>query len=256
MQYQYIHIFTDLNDYNDTLVAISSNETKSCEYFFCTVKNPAIRDVEGSIHYLLMPNGDIKKIKDIDTVKKNYDVIYSNGLEQYKAYLDTLNTSYEDIVSTLKDKKKELLKNNDILAFIQTSMQITSIYAILEEEAEEMKESKEAMDQMVDAIKTIRDKEEEDDISNELEIVNSLLKKYFSQEELDALEIKECSYNGKVIPKEEMLDELSSHVLPEFLIKQVDINETKSDTYYIRTNLGTIYREPDTMNIQLINEGE
>lgn len=242
-----------LYDPKDMLIAKNWNEGEY-EYDFTDLENITVDN--SKTYYLMTLLGDIIKVSNLEKVRNNKEALI-------KLYLDKirdLNLQYKDKIQELLQVKEQSLTNKDIFHLISSSMFITALYQLTDIEIEEINKSDDKSNDVFEVMKECREEEvdeEEEDIRNELDIVNSLLKQHFTADQLETLEIEECTYNGEVLDQKDMIEELQSHVLPNFMIRQKDIRETKGDTYLIKTNLGLIYREKGSMEIKLSEkEGE
>lgn len=191
-------------------------------------------------NYLITPNGKVLFVKDFDKVFANFEFIEKQAVDSIK----NDDTNGVKKLSTLRDEMiliKE--KNPDIKNFMIATTVLGYIYELFDEDIENHREDLQSS--MIASIKHVREEAEENaEIRNELDILNKQIKYILKDpNERAEDEFQYCTYNGEEVSQEEIVDILTSHVLPEYLIPQVDINETLEDTYRIETNKLIITRE-------------
>ena len=236
----------DLYDPNDMIYAREQKELKDYCFWFPNMKQQPKFNIEDT-YYTILPNGEMIKITNLDIFDKNKDIILQKGLNDLS--LDKENIT--DVISHLLEHKKICLDNKDILSFLSISMKITSIYLITNNTIASILENQDGLNDLFDKIGEMQD--EDVKIINELDIVNSLLRQHFSYEELTNMEILEAKYNDEIMSKDDIIDKLSSHYLPEHMT-QIDIRTTKKDKYIIKSNLCDIVREPDSFEIKILSK--
>lgn len=186
--------------------------------------------------YLITPNGKCLLVTNMKTVVDSFSYIEEQGInklrEDDRTGVKKLEQLQDEMIA-LKDNRpttKDYMIATTVLAYV---------YQLIDEDIERNRVKIQA--DMNASIKQVR--EENDEIRNELDILNHQLKNVFNKPgELDDDEFEYCIYNGKEITQEEMVELLSTHVLPEYLIPQVDINDTLDDSYRIETKKAIIVR--------------
>ena len=186
--------------------------------------------------YLITPDGKCFLVMDYRMVVNNLSYIEEQGINKIKeddrTGIKKLEQLQDEMIA-LKDNRpttKDYMIATTVLAYV---------YQLIDEDIERNRVKLQA--EMNASIKQVR--EENDEIRNELDILNHQLKNVFNKPgELDDDEFEYCIYNGKELTQEEMVDLLSTHVLPEYLIPQVDINDTLEDSYRIETKKAIIVR--------------
>lgn len=186
--------------------------------------------------YLITPLGQCFLVKDWQKVIDSIDIIENQSIE--KIIEDDRNGTkkleqLQDEMIALKDNRpttKDFMIATTVLAYV---------YELIDEDIEKNRIKLQA--DMNASIKQTR--EENEEIRNELDILNYQLKNVFKKPgELDDDEFEYCIYNGKELTQEEMVERLSTHVLPEYLIPQININDTLEDSYRIETKKAIIVR--------------
>lgn len=201
-----------------------------------------IDDIE---FYMINLNGKILKINDYDKVIGNIDTIKRLGTEEVSKDIE----GYRDEALRLT----HLDPDYNLIDCIRGSVILNTVYSILDNSLDENKERLE--NDIVNELIEQREEEENDrGITNELEMVDSVIDKYFPGKK-EEVEILSCEYNGKPIGQEDLVDKLASHVFPQYLT-QIDIRTTLEDTYTIKTNMGIIVREKGTGRIYAIKSDD
>jgi hypothetical protein len=185
---------------------------------------------------LVTPTGKVIKIDDYDKVSQIIDLLYDKEVEELKKEYGGDDISKDEVIGILTKEESNSESNLDS---VKASIKMEFIMKLLDNFIEENKE--ELQESFLDAM--IHNPEIDNDIpKTELELVNIEITNILKDEAAD-LQFQECRYNGKVISQEELLNELNSHVFPQFLT-QKNINDTLDDEYRIETDKLTIIREP------------
>ena len=254
---KYVILLNDLFSESANLYAEQASLNKNSndtQYVFKTIKHvpdpEAMKNlIETSLLagndlqlYVMFASGELKHITDYNKVYGKWEDLYKISLEKYKSSIIDTNKLFVDLNNTKTNlsSNKEIAEENK-LEYVQTCMRLTALYDIDDTILDRIKDDNQVQDTIIEAIKAERE-ENEDDITNEMDIVESTIKKVFPKD-YEKLEITKCQYNGEEISHEEMVMKLASHVLPQF-ITQIDITETLEDSYEIETNLGKIVRSP------------
>jgi hypothetical protein len=198
--------------------------------------------------YILLPNGELKSISNIESVIKHKQAIIDRVLDNMKSTCDIVDGDYISIKMNERDKLGSLVKDNpDLkLEYISTCTQLTSAYIITGYKLDEIKNDEKANEKIMDAIreerkKEIEEEENDKEIANELDLVNAMLKEIIPKEKRVELQIESCKYNDESIDPVDLTTKLSNHMLPEFMT-QVNILDTLEDHYEIVTNTCIITR--------------
>lgn len=242
--------------YKDSDRLFAEQSSQVCDYIFRFGKKiPSLEDIEdfkeSAIHtgqelsiYIMGANGKLMKINDYQKAIDNLEDIYYSTLNEFKESLDEDNIDpYKFRDDLLKDQamitssKEEAEKNK--LLYVENSMVITSLYTLYSELLDTMNTEK-TQEAIRTAIIEERIEHGEDQPRNELDIVNNSIKQFFPKD-YERVEVDSCTYNGEDISHADLINKLSSHMLPQY-ITQVDITTTLDDNYTIKTNLGTIVR--------------
>lgn len=200
-----------------------------------------IREIDDIQFYVINLNGKILKISDYDKMMGNIDLIKRLGTEEISKDID----GYRDEALRLTHLDPE----ENLIDCIRGSVILNTVYNILDNILDENKKRLE--NAIVDEL--IEQRKEEENargITNELEMVDSVIDKYFPGKK-EEVEILSCEYNGEPIDQGDLVDKLASHVFPQYLT-QIDIRTTLEDTYIIKTNMGNIVREKGTGRIYAI----
>lgn len=243
-----IIMLMDLYEPNDMLIMNQQTTLKNYKFYFPNM-DPPIQSPNDK-YYTILPDGTLSKVSNVKLFTKNKETILDMSLNSYKESLDEDLGVLESVLKTLIQEKKDALENEDYLSFVSYSVQITALYLVTEGKIDHILEDEDELDRVFTSIGELG---EEDDITNELDMLNSMLRNNFSLEELQSMEVLNSSYNGEKIDNDEIMDVLASHMLPEY-ITQIDIRDTAEDTYTIETNICTIIREKDTMNIRILKK--
>ena len=184
---------------------------------------------------LVTPTGKVIKIDDYDKVSQIFDLLYDKEVKELKDKYGGEDISKDEVIGILT--REESNSKND-LDSVKASIKMEFVMKSLDKFIDDNKEELEK--QFLDAM--IHNPEIDNDIpKTELELVNIEITNILKDEAKD-LQFQECRYNGKVISQEELLNELNSHVFPQFLT-QKNINDTLDDEYRIETDKLTIIRE-------------
>jgi len=227
-------------DVNDLELALHSSEDRYLRM---------IDEVDNDFDkYILLPNGELKKVSNIEMVRKNKDVIVSNVLDSMKENDSVINGDYITRKMNDRDRLASLVKDNPDfkLEYISTCIQLTSAYIITGSKLDEIKNDEKANEEIMNVIreerkKEIEQEESEKEIANELDLVNAMIKEVLPEDKRDNLQIESCSYNDESVEPSEITTKLSNHMLPEFMT-QVNILDTLEDHYEIVTNTCIITR--------------
>ena len=190
-------------------------------------------------NYLVIPNGKISLIKDFNIIYDKLDTIANIGYNDIKEQYDfsQLEEVRDKCLNDIKnsDNEREIIINTVILG---------TVYNIIDDYIEEHRMN--IQDSLIQNVKDVREKYAFDDykkIKNEFDILNTNLKKILTnKEERESLEILDCYYNGEEVSYNDLVDELLTHMLPQYLT-QKDINDTLEDYYVINTNVVQISRD-------------
>lgn len=249
-------ILVNLEDPTDMVFAKEQQDPNNTDrYYFPEDTIPTDLPTDDNV-FTILPNGRIIKVKDLSVFLQNRSVILQKGFSSLVESLKQEGLSSNDFLQeSLKDKQKYASSKEMAikykLEYIQTAVKITSVYLLTNDSLDDLINDEQEQENIRNYIKSIREQhEEEKDITNELEMVNKVIQETFP-DNTEEITIEECTYNGESISSEDIIDRLSSHVLPEFLT-QVNIMDTLDDTYTIKTNLGTIVRESKTGRISII----
>lgn len=191
--------------------------------------------------YLITPIGKVLFVKDFQKALDNLSFIEEKAVE---AILDDDRSGrkkleqLQDEMVTLKDNRpttRDFMVATTVLAYV---------YQLIDEDIEQNRVA--IQSSMNNCIKQVREKEEEEaEIRNEFDIVNKQIKAVLKDpKDREEDEFEYATYNGTDVSQEELIQTLISHVLPDFLIPQVDINETLDDSYRIETKKLIIVRSP------------
>lgn len=187
-------------------------------------------------NFMILNNGNVSKIREFSIVSDNLEKIENIGIEDLKN---------RDLKIERDLCEKEISnKENDDLTRICYTVRLTNLFNLMEERFDNNKD--EMLNDLEDNIIEIREKNLEKNMKNkimknEFDIINEAIKSNLKKNEIENLEILKCVYNGEEISHEELINELLSHVFPEFL-KEKNIEDTLDDVYEINTNYLTIKR--------------
>lgn len=191
--------------------------------------------------YLITPVGKVLFVRDFQKVLNNLEFIESQAVESIleddrsgKKKLEQL----QDEMVALKDNRpttRDFMVATTVLAYV---------YQLIDDDIEKNRVA--IQSSMNDSIKEVREREEEAaEIRNEFDIVNKQIKAVLKDpKDREEDEFEYATYNGRDVSQEELVQTLTSHVLPDFLIPQIDINETLDDSYRIETKKLIIVRSP------------
>ena len=198
-----------------------------------------IDDVENNYsitNYLIGMDGVIYNMRDYKSVMDNKDTIRSLGIQKVS----------QDPTKYRKDAEVELNKKStklNLLKEIQNLVILTTVYEILEDEAEKKK----------DEIDEYAEENIKENYISEFDMILDKMDRLFPDS--DDIEITGVEYNGKKITTDEFTQELSTHRYPGYYEKQTPIEDTLEDTYIIHTTRGTVIKKPSTdiydMNIEI-----
>ena len=227
-------------DVNDLELALHSSEDR-----YLRMTDEVDNDLD---KYILLPNGELKKVSNIEMVRKNKDAIVSKVLDSMKENDSVINGDYITRKMNDRDRLASLVKDNPDfkLEYISTCIQLTSAYIITGSKLDEIKNDEKANEEIMNVIreerkKEIEQEESEKEIANELDLVNAMIKEVLPEDKRDNLQIESCSYNDESVEPSEITTKLSNHMLPEFMT-QVNILDTLEDHYEIVTNTCIITR--------------
>lgn len=198
-----------------------------------------IDDIENNYsitNYLIGMDGVIYNMRDYKSVMDNKDTIRSLGIQKVS----------QDPTKYRKDAEAELNKKStklNLLKEIQNLVILTTVYEILEDDAEKKK----------DEIDEYAEENIKENYISEFDMILDKMDRLFPDS--DDIEITGVEYNGKKITTDEFTQELSTHRYPGYYEKQVPIEDTLEDTYTIYTTRGVINKSPSTdiydMNIEI-----
>ena len=198
-----------------------------------------IDDVENKYsitNYLIGMDGVIYNMRDYKSVMDNKDTIRSLGMQKVS----------QDPTKYRKDAEAELNKKStklDLLKEIQNLVILTTVYEILEDEADKRKED----------IDEYAEENIKENYISEFDMILDKMDRLFPDS--DDIEITGVEYNGKKITTDEFTQELSTHRYPGYYEKQIPIEDALGDTYIIHTTRGTVIKKPSTdiydMNIEI-----
>lgn len=232
---------------------------KGDEYNFISIPDLVVGEKvpQADENYIMMPNGELKAISNIDSVLTNHDKILEIGLQQMKddlevdSYTKQVDENGNSIQSKLSDYLTTHSQMRDTygaifqkdsrykLPFIQNCMRVTAVYMITEEKIDQLDSVISNDDNFMDTVREMRE-EAEKEITNELDMVNNLLASSLGDDH-PPIEILSASYNGEEVEPEEITSRLAMHMLPDYLT-QIDIRDTLEDEYIMETNLCVIKR--------------
>lgn len=198
-----------------------------------------IDDVENNYsitNYLIGMDGVIYNMRDYKSVMDNKDTIRSLGIQKVS----------QDPTKYRKDAEAELNKKStklNLLKEIQNLVILTTVYEILEDDAEKKK----------DEIDEYAEENIKENYISEFDMILDKMDRLFPDS--DDIEITGVEYNGKKITTDEFTQELSTHRYPGYYEKQVPIEDALGDTYIIHTTRGIVIKKPSTdiydMNIEI-----
>lgn len=235
------------------MLKLKSMESKT-EYKFYFPSSTSVPKILDNAKLMMSTNGELKNIINYDMFLKS---VY--GSTEDCRRVDILNKIYQKYISThtinndilIKLKNKLIDDKLPPLEYGAIAFEIALIYMYLNEHTEELTTG----DNENKVIESVADKygEKEIEVTNELEMLSVVLNEKFTKDQINNMNILKASYNGKDMESDEILGILSTHVLPQYLT-QIDIRDTKDDTYTIETDLCTIIREPETMEFKIIEK--
>jgi len=198
-----------------------------------------IDDVENNYsitNYLIGMDGVIYNMRDYKSVMDNKDTIRSLGIQKVS----------QDPTKYRKDAEAELNKKStklNLLKEIQNLVILTTVYEILEDDAEKKK----------DEIDEYAEENIKENYISEFDMILDKMDRLFPDS--DDIEITGVEYNGKKITTDEFTQELSTHRYPGYYEKQVPIEDTLEDSYTIYTTRGIVKKSSSTdiydMNIEI-----
>ena len=189
-----------------------------------------IDDVENNYsitNYLIGMDGVIYNMRDYKSVMDNKDTIRSLGIQKVS----------QDQTKYRKDAEAELNKKStklNLLKEIQNLVILTTVYEILEDDAEKKK----------DEIDEYAEENIKENYISEFDMILDKMDRLFPDS--DDIEITGVEYNGKKISTDEFTQELSTHRYPGYYEKQIPIEDALDDTYVIHTTRGTVIKKPST----------
>lgn len=196
------------------------------------------------VNYMVLNNGEIKKIKNFDIVQNNIEKIKLIGREEMMR---------KDLEEERFICEKEIEKADNDVIKIKYITRLVYMFNLMEEEIDRKEKY---MEKDLENIIIESREEDENTIRNELDLLNNVLKKKLSKEEMRNLEIKKCIYNGVELSHEQLVEELMYHMFPEYM-KEKNIEDTLEDVYEIETNIVTIKRsEGGNIKIKKVMKNE
>lgn len=246
-----------LDPYDPVDIGFLKKENSRDSYYLLSDNRPYDPNFE---NWAMLPNGDMRKINDYDKFMDSANQIIKLVIDdmRQKLEVDTFKNTDNIKETTLTKYLKQKMQERDEMGskaledpkqykldYLRISMQITSVYIIADNKLDDLKNSVEANEELIQTIiderkEELKKEEEEAEIENELDMVNSLIKSTFPNN-TEPIQIESCKYNNEDISPREITTKLSTHYLPQY-ITQVDITKTLNDTYEIVTNLGIIER--------------
>lgn len=191
--------------------------------------------------YFILPYGKMTKITDFDKLSKTVEKFYAK-------YLETLSSDIEYTKGILSENEAKLSAiekdpNTKLSEKLCLLTHIGFCYAAIQEYIKTHEED--IQNTMNDAIKETREEAiEEEVIKTELDMINSSIKTVLKdKKEFENEEFVRCIYNQHEISQLEMIEELSSHYVPEHMPRVKNINDTLDDEYEIETTNLLIIRE-------------
>lgn len=178
-------------------------------------------------NYLIGTDGCIYNMKNFESVMSNKDTIRSLGIQKIS----------QDPTKYRKDAEAELNKKStklNLLKEIQNLVILTTVYEILEDDAEKKK----------DEIDEYAEENIKENYISEFDMILDKMDRLFPDS--DDIEITGVEYNGKKITTDEFTQELSTHRYPGYYEKQIPIEDALGDTYIIHTTRGTVIKKPST----------
>ena len=198
--------------------------------------------------------------KDPMTIS-NYDKFLNLLWKNEEKRTDLVNKAFEKYSSNrnmgkdiLIDLKNQLADDTlDPLSYAKIAFEISMVYLYLYKTTTGLTTG-EQEDKMIETVSEQYD-EEEITVTNELEMLSAVLRDSFTKDEISSMNVIKASYNGKAMESDEIFGILTTHILPQYMT-QVDIRDTKEDTYTIETDLCTIVRESGTMQFHVYPKGD
>ena len=178
-------------------------------------------------NYLIGTDGCIYNMKNFESVMSNKDTIRSLGIQKIS----------QDPTKYRKDAEAELNKKStklNLLKEIQNLVILTTVYQILEDDAENKK----------DEIDEYAEENIKENYISEFDMILDKMDRLFPDS--DDIEITGVEYNGKKITTDEFTQELSTHRYPGYYEKQIPIEDALGDTYIIHTTRGIVIKKPST----------
>lgn len=189
--------------------------------------------------YVMLPNGEIIKIKNYSKYVVNKDKICEMAFDKLKSYSsDELSSMRDDSIHKIEKLASSKPFSGEIkLEYVKSCVLLSSIYEVDSSLLDEAKDNKKVKDEIEDTILNVRETNKE--IRTEMDLVDDTISKSIPK---DAhIEIQSCEYNGKSIDTDTLISKLSMHTFPQFLT-QIDITTTLEDSYIIHTNICDIVR--------------
>ena len=219
--------------YEEILYSIKNQKNKY--YYKCL---PSGEKVLNDV-YVLAANGSLNKIKNYANYLQSMDLIWDIYLDRFKNEIDTPEKMEEEYMKAYdKIDKGNVNDEESSLEVAKNAMRLTCLHLLMENRMDNS--TQEEKDDITKVALQVRDKEEDENIRTEMDLVNNIIRKTFPNND-KAIEILACEYNGESMEQEEIIEEISSHYFPAY-ITQKDIMTTMSDEYVIKTNIGTIVR--------------
>ena len=191
--------------------------------------------------YFVLPYGQITKIKDFDKLSKSVQTLCDNYLESLTKDIDSTKSilSKDEAKFSALDPNPDIDLNKKLCLLTEMGFCYAAIQAYMNDHEEEIQDS------FNDAIKESREEAiEEEEIRTELDMINSSIKSILKdKKEFENEEFVRCIYNQHEISQIDMIEELSSHYVPEYMPKIKNINDTLDDEYEIETTHLIITRD-------------
>ena len=252
---EHVFIICDLDP--EHMLKLKAMESKS-KYRFYFPSSTNIPSTSGNAKLeaklMIEVNKDLMTIsnygKFLNFLWRNEDKRVSLVNKAFEKY----SSSNEISTDKLIDLKNKLSDDSlDPLTYAKIAFELSMVYLYLYNNTTGLTTG-EKEDEMIESVSEKYD-EEELVVTNELEMLNAVLRESFTKEEISNMNILKASYNSKEMETEEIFGILSTHILPQYMT-QIDIRDTKDDTYTIETDLCTIVRESGTMEFHVYPKGD
>ena len=194
---KYVILLNDLFSESANLYAEQASLNKNSndtQYVFKTIKHAPDPEAMKSLIktsqlanndlqlYVMFASGELKHITDYSKIYGKWEDLYKLSLEKYKSSITDTNKLFIDLnnVKTSLSSNKEMAEENK-LEYVKTCVQLTALYDIDDTILDRIKDDNQTQDIIIEAIKSERE-DNEDDITNEMDIVESTIKKVFPKD--------------------------------------------------------------------------